>query len=148
MPLSPAFLAHLPAPITPAPITFAPLWDDTGLPLAVMGMAVVFVALSLVSLFIALLPRLIELLDRLHPVADERGEPVSGGSSAAAVAAMSEDEVPEEIVVVITAAVAEMMGRPHRVVHIRGLTAEELGWSLEGRMQLHTSHQVHRRDRP
>ncbi|MCO6457645.1 MAG: OadG family protein [Pirellulaceae bacterium] len=143
MPLDPALLANL-----PAPITWAPLWEDTGLPLAVMGIAVVFVALTLVSLFIALLPRLIELLDRLHPVAEERGELAAGSSSAAEVAAAAEGDVPEEIVVVITAAVAEMMGRPHRVVHIRGLTAEELGWSLEGRMQLHTSHQVHRRDRP
>ena len=48
-------------PILAAEISWAPLWDDTGLPLAIMGMSVVFAALILVSLFIMWLPRLIAI---------------------------------------------------------------------------------------
>ncbi len=38
--------------------TSAPLFEDHGLPLAVMGILVVFLALSLVIAFISVLPRL------------------------------------------------------------------------------------------
>jgi Na+-transporting methylmalonyl-CoA/oxaloacetate decarboxylase gamma subunit len=46
----------------------------------------------------------------------------------------------EETVAVIAAAVAEVIGTPHRIVRIRGLTPEDLSWPLEGRMQHHASH--------
>ena len=42
----------------------------------------------------------------------------------------------------IAAAVAETIRQPHRIVRIRGLTAEDLDWSLEGRMQHHQSHRI------
>jgi hypothetical protein len=46
----------------------------------------------------------------------------------------------DEVVAVIAAAVAEVIDVPHRIVHVRGLTPEDLGWLLEGRMQHHASH--------
>ena len=42
--------------------------------------------------------------------------------------------------------VAEAIGTPHRIVHTRRQTPEEQSWSLEGRMQQHTSHSGRGRD--
>jgi hypothetical protein len=53
-------------------------------------------------------------------------------------------DLPEELVVVIAAAVAESLGPAHRIVRIRGLMPEDLGWQLEGRLQHHASHHPHR----
>lgn len=53
------------------------------------------------------------------------------------------DEIPEEIVAAIVAAVAVTVATPHRVVRIRGLTPEQLGWLWGGRIQHHTSHRPH-----
>ena len=115
--------------------TLAPLSEDYGIPLAVMGIMVVFLALVLVVVFITLLPRV------LAPSLGKTSE------AAAPVLASGEDELPEEILVVIAAAVAQAIDRPHRVVQIRGLTPAELGWSLEGRMQHHHSHRIQPRAR-
>ena len=116
--------------------TLAPLWEDEGIALAVMGILVVFMALILVSTFISLLPRLVPELSRETPQMPEHMAPSTDG-----------DELSEETLVVIAAAVAETIRQPHRVVFVRGLTPEDLGWSLEGRIQLHQSHRVQRRDR-
>ena len=115
--------------------TSAPLFEDHGIPLAVMGILVVFLALVLVVVFITLLPRLLA--------------PSAGKASDEAIPApaVGEDELPEEILVVIAAAVAHAIDRPHRVVQIRGLTPAEMGWSLEGRMQHHHSHRIQNRAR-
>jgi len=115
--------------------TLAPLFEDHGIPLAVMGIMVVFLALVLVVVFITLLPRV------LAPSLGKASE------ASAPVLAASDDELPEEILVVIAAAVAHAIDRPHRVVQIRGLTPAELGWSLEGRMQHHHSHRIQPRAR-
>lgn len=119
-------------------ITFEPLLRDQGLPLAVMGITVVFAALVLVSVFISLLPRLMAVLDRLHPVKGEAAPTKKERRR-------ETDELSEEIVVVIAAAAAATLDRPHRVVRIRGLTPGDVVWSLEGRMRHHTSHTPHQR---
>ena len=113
----------------------APLLEDHGLPLAIMGVVVVFAALILVVLFITILPRIVKRMP-----AQDRQE--SGGSQAAFGDQPSEDEL-----VVIAAAVAEVVHGPHRILRIRGLTAEDLGWSLEGRIKHHQSHTIPHRDR-
>jgi len=115
--------------------TLAPLSEDFGVPLAVMGILVVFLALTLVVVFISVLPHLLASFSK--PKAEE----------AAKVPARGEDELSEEILVVIAAAVAQAIGKPHRIVRIRGLTPAELGWSLEGRMQHHHSHRIQNRAR-
>jgi Na+-transporting methylmalonyl-CoA/oxaloacetate decarboxylase gamma subunit len=55
-------------------------------------------------------------------------------------AAADDGALPEETVAVIAAAVAAVVTMPHRIVHIRGLTADELSWSRGGRIEHHASH--------
>lgn len=117
-----------------AQITFEPLWKDHGIPLAVMGIIVVFAALVLVSVFITLLPHIMAALHRLHP------EKVSHRHAKKEAKPPAQDELPEEIAVVIAAAVAEAISAPHRIVRTRVLRPDGRGWSLEGRIQHHTSH--------
>lgn len=52
----------------------------------------------------------------------------------------AEAEVP---LAVIAAAVAAAVGRPHRLVSV-DLAPRQLAWSIEGRRQLLTSHQIRR----
>ena len=124
-------------PISLLQITFKPLWEDHGIALAIMGMLVVFLALVLVSSFIVLLPRVMLIVDHLAAksvpkAVNAQKKPQPAGERSG--------EIPEEIQVVIAAAVAEAIDTPHRIVHTRQITAEEHSWSLEGRMQHHTSH--------
>ena len=110
--------------------TLAPLFEDHGIPLAVMGVLVVFLALLLIAVFIILLPRVL-----------------SGASAPEAIEPLGEEEPSEETLVVIAAAVAEAIRQPHRIVRIRGLTSADFDWSLEGRMQHHQSHRIQPKDR-
>ncbi len=118
-------------------LTFAPLLEDHGLPLAVMGILVVFVALLLVATFITLLPRILERIGPREAPAEEPPDSQLAG----------DEELSEEVMVVIAAAVAEVVRRPHRIVHVRGSRPEEVGWSLEGRIHHHHSHKVAQRGR-
>lgn len=115
--------------------TLDPLWKEHGIPLAVMGVFVVFSALVLIVVFITLLPRILARVS-----AEESKQP-------ATLPTAFEDEMSEEMVVVIAAAVAATIDKPHRIVKIRGLTPAELGWSLEGRTQHHQSHRLRTRNR-
>ena len=125
--------------VTWGQITLEPLWQDHGLPLAIMGMLVVFMALVLVSTFIVSLPKLMALLERVHaPPAKSHATKPTANSKPAAL--QTDDELPIEIQVVIAAAVAEVIGGPHRIVRTRRRRPEDQSWSLEGRMQHHTSH--------
>lgn len=112
--------------------TLAPLFEDHGIPLAVMGIVVVFMALVLVIVFITFLPRMLARL-----TGDVPNQPI--------LETAIDDELSEETLVVIAAAVAESVPAPHRIVFVRGLTPEDLGWSLEGRMQHHQSHRIQHR---
>ena len=114
--------------------TVEPLFQDHGIPLAVMGILVVFMALVLVVISISLLPRILAPFTR------------SQESKSTALQPVSDDELPEETLVVIAAAVAAVLDRPHRIVHIRGMTPADHGWSLEGRLQQHQSHRIPHRD--
>lgn len=111
-------------------LSLAPLTSDNGLPLAIMGVLVVFLALALVVAFITVLPRILAWLPE-----DESAE-------AMIATPRDPDELSEETVVVIAAAVAAVISQPHRIVRIRGLTPGESGWSMEGRMQQHQSHRI------
>ena len=121
-----------------AQLTFEPLGKDHGIPLAVMGILVVFAALVLVVVFITLLPRMMAVLDRWHPEARE--QPLR------AAAPKKEHGLAEETIVVIAAAVAEAISEPHHIVHTREVRPDQRGWSLEGRTQHHRSHRLPRRD--
>ncbi|QEG00776.1 Oxaloacetate decarboxylase, gamma chain [Stieleria maiorica] len=112
--------------------SLAPLTEEHGIPMAIMGIVVVFSALVLIVVFITVLPRLVAPFIESQP---------------AATPAARDDELPEEVLVVIAAAVAAALDHPHRIVKIRGLGAGEYAWSLEGRMKHHLSHRIEHRDR-
>ena len=90
------------------------------------GLAVVLLSLSLLGIFCSGIGYLFRL-----------GAAQSAPSRNAAGDA---DKLSDEVVAVISAAVATTVLAPYRIVRIRGLTAEELGWSWEGRLQHHASH--------
>ncbi len=121
-----------------AQLVWEPLFEDHGFPLAIMGLFVVFAALILVRIFIGTLPRIIAVLDRFFPTAAE--------AATEAPAPQAAEGLSEEIVVVIATAVAMTLRVPHRIVHTRELSAEDLSWTLEGRRQHHISHRIHPRD--
>lgn len=110
-----------------------PLFQEHGIPLAIMGMLVVFLALALVVIFISLLPHVAQWISRGHAHATE------------AVLPVDDNELSEELLVVIAAAVAAIVQQPHRIVHIR--SPEDLSWSFEARLQHHQSHRIPHRDR-
>ena len=118
-----------------AQLDWQPLFEDHGIPLAIMGFVVVFAALILVRIFIGTLPRIMAVLDRYYPEQHD-------GHHAHAPSKSDPDEIPSEIVAVIAAVVADMVKEPHRIVHTRELTSEDLSWTLEGRLQHHTSHTI------
>jgi sodium pump decarboxylase gamma subunit len=118
--------------------TTAPWFEEHGIPLAVMGIVVVFMALAILVVFVNLLPRMLELgSGRKLKESPIEESPVPELDV--------EGELSEETLVVIAAAVAETIRQPHRIIQIRGLTPSDLGWSLEGRIQHHQSHRVHHR---
>mgnify|MGYP002621654949 CR=1 FL=1 len=113
--------------------SFEPLWHEKGIPLAIMGMVIVFIALVLVSTFISKLPRIMEALDKVLPQAEQLlGPPKT-----------REGEIPDEVIAVIAAAVSEVVGKPHRIIHTRELTSREMIWPQQGRWQIQTSHKPH-----
>ena len=114
-----------------AQLNWDPLFEDLGIPLAIMGFTVVFAALVLVRIFIGTLPRIIAFLDHLHP---------SDAEAKHAAPAVDPDEIPEEIIAVIAASVAATIREPHRIVRTRQLTSEDMNWTLEGRVKQHSSH--------
>lgn len=116
-----------------------------GIPIALLGIIVVFIALALISSFIALLPRAIALQPHLTALLARR-KPLRE-AQAESPTEPANDELSPEMLVVIAAAVAESISEPHRIVHARELTPEDIAWSLEGRMQHHGSHRVQHKNR-
>ena len=128
------FLAAAAAAAAPAEESFSfslePLWHDKGVPLAIMGMTVVFIALLAISTFISQLPRVMSWIDGVAP--QTKPAPV------AKLAAKKEEDA--ELIAVIAAAVEVALGPGHRVIHTQQLTPRELAWSQQGRWQHQTSH--------
>ena len=124
--------------------TTTPLWNDDGIPLAVMGILVVFSALLLVVVCISVLPRALNLLTPAVPSgSSEKAVP----QSTDVASGLGDDELSDETVAVIAAAVAAVLDRPHRIVHIRGWGPSEQAWSVGGRLKHHHSHRIQPRDR-
>lgn len=103
------------------PTTLQLLW------FALTGMLVVVLSLSLLAVFSSVLARVMRMFAP-RPRTTRAG------------ALSQNNEVPDEVIAVITAAVAAVIDARHRIVIIRGLTPEDLSWSLEGRLQHHASH--------
>ena len=67
------------------------------------------------------------------------------GQAGSVTAAVAEDVVAAEIVAVVAAAVAVMVGRPHRIISVAPVHVEvpHLNvWAFEGRSQLFKSHNI------
>lgn len=132
--------APLGVPLGIVDFDWASLADETGLQLAIMGMSVVFIALILVVMFIKILPRVIERLERHLPTGHGHGH-VSPAAATPSPARPPEG-VPPHVMVVIAAAVAETVSEPHRILHTQPLTSADMAWSAEGRRQHHISHRT------
>lgn len=118
------------------PLTIATLPADPTLGDVVQfvlnGLFVVVVALSILALGCSLIGWAIRQLT-VQPLATTP-------------TATPENELHDRTIAVIAAAVATVIDSPHRIVHVRGLTPEDAGWALQGRMQHHTSHTLPHRD--
>jgi sodium pump decarboxylase gamma subunit len=127
---------------------FAPLFEETGIPLAIMGMLVVFLALSVLIIIISVFPFVMGLLDRWLPVSHHHAGNTKSKSKPKANETVDNDGViPPHILAIIAAAVFEMEPGPVRIVRTRQLTTSELAWTLEGRIRHHASHRLQARNR-
>lgn len=108
-----------------------PLMHDLGLPLALMGIFIVFMALILVVTFISSLPRIMAVLERALPSAEH---------ATSAAPTTSPQDSDDDVIAVIAAAVATVIDHPHRIIRTREITAREMAWAQQGRLQVQTSH--------
>jgi Na+-transporting methylmalonyl-CoA/oxaloacetate decarboxylase gamma subunit len=148
-------------------ISFEPLFHETGIPLAVMGMLVVFVALGILMTIISAMPRVMAIIEgkplktksksrgdgkKISPEAALALAPIASapaGSSSPDAPTLDEpspEGLSAELVAVIAAAAEFELG-PVRVVRMRPLTPSELAWTLEGRLRHHASHHLQPRNR-
>ncbi|MEM8864611.1 MAG: hypothetical protein AAGF31_03590 [Planctomycetota bacterium] len=109
----------------------APL--DQRVQFAVVGFVVVLISLASIAVICA-------AAGACFRVFAEKAQSTSAPRSTVGAPTMEE-------VAVIVAAVAEAIEKPHRIVHIKGLTPEDLNWSSEGRMMHHASHDLPRHNR-
>ncbi|WP_425395647.1 OadG family transporter subunit [Aeoliella sp.] len=98
----------------------------------VVGLLVVLAALTSLALMSTLVSRILAALKE--------------NKAKAPPAPIPEDGLPEEELLVIAAAVAAVYTQPHRIVHVRGLTPEDMAWALQGRSQIHASHALKPQD--
>lgn len=126
-----------------------PLFLETGIPLAIMGMVVVFSALIVLITIISGFPWAMNLLDQWLPASGHHGAHAAKKPKPAAVASAAaiDGAIPSHILAVIAAAVAESESGPVRIVRTRQLTTSELAWTLEGRIRHHASHRLQTRNR-
>lgn len=157
-------------------ITLDPLFEETGIPLAILGMFVVFAALGILLGVVSALPRLIAIVEGQSGQAKSKDSqdvaqvsqgaksptpvpsPPAVGIASAAVSLQDgvdtaatrndadESSLTPELIAVLTAAAEFELGSV-RVVRMRPLTPSELAWTLEGRLRHHASHRLQPRNR-
>jgi sodium pump decarboxylase gamma subunit len=110
-----------------------------GLQLTVIGMGVVFTALTLIFF-------VLKLFDRLNPWLARFGEAEEHGHEETPVApAETPGELSPEIITVISAAVVTAIGKKVRIKRIRyRTTSPGVAWSVQGRVSIMASHIVKR----
>ncbi len=109
-----------------------------GLQLSVIGILVVFVALTLVAVVVSNL----KYADRfLSSRLASPHQPAARPAPAAGDAPASSDAIPPEVIVVITAAVVEALGEKARVRSVRRRQSGST-WQMQGRATIMGSHQV------
>ncbi|MFV0461297.1 MAG: OadG family transporter subunit [Actinomycetales bacterium] len=109
--------------------------------LVVTGLVVVVVALSVIALSCSAIGWAVR---KLTPDASQatRTAPSAGGASAgdAVAAGAGERDIDDETIAVIAAAVATVLGKPHRIIRVRSAISDDTAWALHGRLQHHSSH--------
>ncbi|WP_235951199.1 OadG family protein [Crateriforma spongiae] len=129
-----------------APSAMDTLFSDFGIPLAILGMVVVFMALIILMMVITAMPRLIALMEG-KPGKSSATDAKTKSATSPVPDDADDDELTPELVAVLTAAVAATERRPVRIVRTRRLTPSELAWTLEGRIRHHASHRLQPRNR-
>ncbi|MDX2175061.1 MAG: OadG family protein [Candidatus Sumerlaeia bacterium] len=124
------------------------VWD--GVMLTVLGMGIVFTALSLIWFGLEILGRLTRIEKKVDAVAKGAKAAVQKAETAAAApAAAAEADGPSpELIAVIIAAATAAVGAPIRlrkVTYVNPTTAH--AWSDSGRRAIHTSHRPQREPR-
>ncbi|MBI5547683.1 MAG: OadG family protein [Deltaproteobacteria bacterium] len=99
-----------------------------------VGLVIVMGALLLMYLLCAGIGQLFQRAEGVRKVSVRASE--HGATAQLEPVPAAVDEVP---IVAITAAVAAVVEAPHRVVEVKPVA---VGWSIEGRRQLLTSHQL------
>ncbi|GAB4427326.1 MAG: hypothetical protein Kow0031_07330 [Anaerolineae bacterium] len=109
-----------------------------GLQLSIIGILVVFVALTLVAVVVSNL----KYADRFFSARPgHHHQPAAQAAPAAGETATPTDAIPPEVIVAIAAAVAEALGEGTRIRHIRRRQAGTT-WQMQGRATIMGSHQV------
>lgn len=106
-----------------------------------------FAALGLVAVFMVIIALVGRWLAATHPEPAAKAAAAPAGARAVASTTATEPAVPSrEILAIIAASVAAHLGTQARITSIRtsGPSVETLmqQWSLEGRRQIYSSHQV------
>ena len=137
-----------------------PLSEVAGGSLAMMGLLVTCVAVVAVLMFLERLPRVMAVAEKNVPARQEAPTPSAtftfatssastsaSGSAVATSATGPNEELPEHVVAIIAAVVADMVGKPHRILRTRELGPDSLVWSMHGRLQHHISYRLKPRNR-
>lgn len=116
--------------------TFADRFEHSVV-LMLVGMLVVFLALAMVGVLLALLNKFFS--EKVKPAAKQ---PAVAPVVAAMAGPAPEPQIGEHTMVLISAAVAAVAGAGARVTHIRSLHPDRSGsaWASQGRVDIHTSH--------
>jgi sodium pump decarboxylase gamma subunit len=103
------------------------LWEAAGL---LVGFVIVMLALTVLWGLTALMSRLVARLERPPPATAATPAPMPAVAAAAA-------DPGEEVIAVVAAAVAVLLDRPHRILHVLPLPS---AWGRQGRLDGHASH--------
>lgn len=104
----------------------------------VVGLVIVLGALATLYLLCAALGWFFRHANRPAATTQAAAQPAGDGVAAPTEVATEPGDAPAPVVV-IAAAVAAVVAHPHRLLRV---SPAPLGWSLEGRRQLLTSHQL------
>ena len=120
------------------------IYDASGLTLSIIGMAIVFASLAIISLFIGGLPRFLERLDRWT----SKQPKTSAAKAKSAKESPQKEDKESEILAVIAAVLEHEMRRPDGSDPLRlTLNRAESGsfWGRAGRMRTFSSQELSQR---
>ncbi len=105
--------------------------------LILSGLAVVMGVLLLLSALTALMGRFFVALE-----ARRAAQTAAPQKTAAASAPETDEALPQGLIAVLAAAAAEILNEDVRIVRVRRRPDIGSGWAVQGRMSIHSSHQL------